>query len=254
MDVEYIATHAREEEHHWWFIGRRAVILSVARELFGRGGLRLAEIGCGTGSLLDALSEFGEVIGVEASAEFLRMASRHGRPVRFGVLPDAIPLPLGSLDGVLLLDVLEHIQDDREALVAIRRLLRPGGSLLCTVPAYQALWSAHDVVLGHRRRYTATGLRSLLDSIGLEVTRVTYFNALLAPPVAMVRVLGRRKRSRSHDLIPPPRWLNGLFARLFAFEAALLRRVNFPFGISLLAVARQPDPIDPEIRPYARSA
>jgi SAM-dependent methyltransferase len=254
MDVEYIATHASEEEHHWWFIGRRAVILGVARELFGRGGHRLAEIGCGTGSLLDALSEFGEVIGVEASAEFLRVARRHGRSVRFGALPDAVPLPPGSMDGVLLLDVLEHIEDDRKALAAVRDLLRPGGLLLCTVPAYQVLWSAHDVVLGHRRRYTAAGLRSLLGSVGLQATRVTYFNAFLAPPIAVVRLLGRRWRSRHHDLVPFPQWLNGLFARLFAFEAVLLRRVNFPFGISLLAVARHPDPVDPQIRRHASSA
>lgn len=242
MDVKYIATHAKEDQRHWWFVGRKAVVLSVAREAFGQGGLRLAEIGCGTGSLLDALSEFGEVTGVEGSADFLRVARRHGRPVLSGTLPDAIPFPPGSLDGVLLLDVLEHIDDDRAALRAVCRLLRPGGLLLCTVPAYQALWSSHDVVLGHRRRYTAAALRGLLGGAGLRVTRLTYFNTLLAPPVAVVRLLRRWRRFHSHDLIAPPQWLNVLLARLFALEASLLRRINFPFGISVLAVAQRPGP------------
>lgn len=242
MDLEYIATHVREDQHHWWFVGRRAVILCVAREVFGRGGFRLAEIGCGTGSLLDSLSEFGEVTGVEGSADFLRVARRHGRPVLSGALPDAIPFPPGSLDGVLLLDVLEHIDDDREALGAIRRLLRPGGLLLCTVPAFQALWSPHDVVLGHRRRYTAAALRRLLEGVGFRVTRLTYFNTLLALPVVVFKLLESRRRSHGHGLVSLPRWLNALLARLFAFEARLLRRGNFPFGISVLAVAQRPDP------------
>lgn len=237
-----MATHVEQDQRHWWFVGRKAVVLSVAREVFGRGGLRLAEIGCGTGSLLDALSEFGEVIGVEASADFLRVARRHGRPVLSGALPDAIPLPSGSLDGILLLDVLEHIDDDHEALRAVRGLLRPGGSLLLTVPAYQALWSSHDVVLGHRRRYAAAELRHILGSVGFRVTRLTYFNTLLAAPVAIVRLLGRRRHSRRHDLISPPRRLNSLLGQLFAFEAVLLRRMDFPFGISVLAVARRPSP------------
>ena len=240
MDVSYIATHAREDQRHWWFVGRRAVILSLARELFGRGGLRLSEIGCGTGSLLEALSEFGEVTGVEGSPDFLRVARRYGRPVLSGTLPDAIPLPPGSLDGVLLLDVLEHIDDDQTALRAVWRLLAPGGLLLCTVPAYQALWSSHDVVLGHRRRYTRATLRRALDGAEFRVTRLTYFNTLLAPPVAVVRLFGRRRRALRHDLVSPPRWLNTLLARFFALEAPLLRRVNFPFGISVLATAQRP--------------
>jgi len=242
MDVSYIAAHAREDQRHWWFVGRRAVILSVARELFGRGGLRLAELGCGTGSLLDALSEFGEVTGVEGSADFLSVARRCGRPVLSGTLPDAIPLPPGSLDGVLLLDVLEHIDDDQAALRAILRLLVPGGLLLCTVPAYQALWSSHDVVLGHRRRYSAPTLRRSIEHAGFRVSRLTYFNTLLAPPVAAVRLFGIRRRAHGHDLVSPPPWLNGLLARIFALEARLLRRVNLPFGISVLATAQRPGP------------
>lgn len=241
MDVQYVAAHTSEDSHHWWFAGRRAVILSVVRELFGRGGSRLAEIGCGTGSLLDVLSEFGDVTGVEPSAEFFRVARSHNRPVVYGALPNAIPLPPGSLDGVLLLDVLEHIDDDREALAAVRRLLRPGGVLLCTVPAYKALWSRHDVVLGHRRRYTAKALRRLLDGAGFRVTRLTYFNTLLALPVVAVRFFGGWRSSHGHDLIAPPEWLNTLLARVFALEASLLRHFNFPFGISVLAVAQQPD-------------
>ncbi len=253
MDAAYIATHAEEDQRHWWFVGRRAVILSVMRQVFTSPGLRLAEIGCGSGSFLAPLSEFGHVIGVEASEEFLRLARLHGRPVLPGSLPHDIPIEPGSLDGVLLLDVLEHIPDDREALRAVRRLLRPGGSLLCTVPAYQFLWSGHDVVLGHRRRYTARRLRQALEDAGLRISRLTYFNTLLALPIAAVRLVRKLRGSSEHDLSSSPPRLNAVLSRLFASEALflapargrLLKRVSFPFGISILAVAHPSSPAPP---------
>ena len=248
MDAAYIATHAEEDERHWWFVGRREVILSVMRQVFTSRDLssparpaasrpRLAEIGCGSGSLLAPLSEFGHVTGVEASEEFLRLARLRGRPVLPGSLPHDIPIEPGSLDGALLLDVLEHLGDDREALRAVRRLLKPGGSLLCTVPAYQFLWSGHDVVLGHRRRYTTHGLRRTLEEAGFRISRLTYFNTLLAVPIMAARLVRKLRGTSSHDLIPLPPRLNVLLSRLFASEALLLKRVSFPFGISVLAVA-----------------
>jgi SAM-dependent methyltransferase len=237
MDAAYITTHVEEEERHWWFMGRREVILRVMRQVFRSRDLMLAEIGCGSGFLLESLSEFGSVIGVEASEEFLRLARLRGRQVLRGSLPRDIPVEAGSLDGALLLDVLEHIEDEAEALRAVRRLLKPSGTLLCTVPAYQFLWSGHDVVLGHRRRYTARGLRSSLERAGFRVSRLTYFNMLLAVPIAAARLVRKSRGSAAHDLIPLSPRLNRFLAGIFAWEGRLLRHVSFPFGISILAVA-----------------
>lgn len=239
MDPGYVATHVQEDQHHWWFLGRRAVLRRVLRATFPPGGLRLVEIGCGGGTLLSTAAEFGEVVGVEASADFLEAARRRGFTVLRGALPDELPLSAGAFDGALLFDVLEHIQDDRGALQAVARVLRPGGLLVCTVPAYPWLWSSHDEVLGHRRRYTAQSLRRVAQEAGFSPFRVSYFNTLLAPAVVAMRLLRRSRGVRGHDLVRPSRPLNALLARVFSVEASLLRWTNLPFGVSVLMVARR---------------
>ncbi|MBI4590969.1 MAG: class I SAM-dependent methyltransferase [Candidatus Rokubacteria bacterium] len=247
MDPGYIATHVEEDQHHWWFLGRRAVLLSVLRAALPRGRLRVVEIGCGSGTFLPAAAEFGDVVGVEATTEFLEVARRRGFTVLRGSLPDQLPLEADSCDAALLFDVLEHLGDDRAALRAVRRILKPGGLLVCTVPAYQWLWSSHDEVLGHRRRYTTGGLRWVAKEAGLRPLRATYFNTLLALPIVGVRLLRRWRTpafgpgtQRGHDLIRPAPWLNALLTRLFSLEAGLLRWINLPFGVSVLLVARRP--------------
>ncbi len=249
MDPAYVVAHVEEEEHHWWFLGRQAVLVSVLRDTLPPGRLRLAEIGCGGGALLAAAAEFGEVVGVEASGDFLEVARQRGFTVLSGALPDQLPLDSSSCDGVLLFDVLEHIEDDRAALRAVGRVLKPGGLLICTVPAYQWLWSPHDEVLGHRRRYTARGLARVAREAGLHPLRTTYFNTFLALLVVIVRLLRRWRphafrvgaRTR-HDLIRPAPRLNALLARIFSLEAGLLRWTDFPFGVSVLMVAHRPAP------------
>ena len=256
MDPAYVATHVEEEERHWWFLGRQAVLRSVLRSTLPPGRLRLAEIGCGGGAFLAAAAEFGEVVGVEASGDFLEVARRRGFTVLPGALPDQLPLDPGSCDAVLLFDVLEHIEEDRATLRAVGRVLKPGGLLICTVPAYPWLWSPHDEVLGHRRRYTARGLARVAREAGLHPLRTTYFNTILALPIVMARLIGRwrthvthafawvpRAGTRpGHDLsrLAPP--LNTVLAQVFSLEAGLLRWANLPFGISVLMVARRPSP------------
>ena len=239
MDPAYVATHVREDQHHWWFLGRQAVLRGVLRTTLPAGGLRLVEIGCGGGALLPAAAEFGDVVGVEASADFLEVARRRGFTVLRGALPDELPLGAEAFDGALLLDVLEHIEDDRGALEAVSRVLRPGGFLVCTVPAYPWLWSSHDEVLGHRRRYTARSLRRVAREAGFHPLRVTYFNTLLAPAVVGLRLLRRWRGARGHDLVRPARPLNALLAGVFSLEARLLRWTDLPFGVSVLMVARR---------------
>ena len=238
MQTAYLATHIEEDRDHWWFRGRLAVILAVLRRALPPRRLRLLELGCGTGNVLRALSEFGEAVGMEAHPELLAVARRRGVEARAGTLPADLVVEPGWADVVLLLDVLEHLDDDLASLRTARRALGADGVLVVTVPAFAWLWTAHDVTLGHRRRYTATGLRHRVERAGFTVTRVTYFNTLLFPLVVLVRVWHRVRRRADHDLHRPLGALNGLLAALFSLERFLAPRVRLPAGSSLLLLAR----------------
>ncbi len=239
MDPGYAAVHAEQDRGHWWFIGRRAILLAEMARWLPRRRCRVAELGCGSGGMLEALGRFGSAVGVEADPALLEAARQRGLDCRAGSLPADVPLPAGEWDAVCLFDVLEHLDDEAAALGACRRLLAPGGLLFVAVPAYSWLWSRHDELLGHRRRYTGARLRQVVGDAGLQVERVTYFNALLAAPIVTLRLLRRALRRDGHDLSRPPRPLNRLLAAVFASEARLLRRGCLPFGISLLLVGRR---------------
>jgi SAM-dependent methyltransferase len=241
MDPAYAAVHAEEDRAHWWFLGRRAVILAEMARRLPAGRARMAELGCGSGGMLEALSRFGTAVGVETDATLRARAQERGLDVRAGALPDAIPLHPGRWDAVCLFDVLEHVDDEAGALAACRRLLVPGGRLFVTVPAYAWLWSRHDELLGHRRRYTARALRQVAERAGFTVERLTYFNTILAPPIMAVRIVRAALRRPGHDLDRPAPWLNRALAACFSAEAGLLRWTSPPFGISILLVARRAD-------------
>jgi SAM-dependent methyltransferase len=241
MDPAYAAVHAEEDRAHWWFLGRRAVILAEMARRLPAGRARMAELGCGSGGMLEALARFGTAVGVETDAALRARAQERGLDVRAGALPDAIPLHPGRWDAVCLFDVLEHVDDEAGALAACRRLLVPGGRLFVTVPAYAWLWSRHDELLGHRRRYTARGLRQVAERAGFTVERLTYFNTILAPPIMAVRIVRAALRRPGHDLDRPAPWLNRALAACFSAEARLLRWTSPPFGISILLVARRAD-------------
>ena len=242
MDPAYAAVHAEEDRAHWWFQGRRAILLAELARLLPGGGRRVAEIGCGSGGLLEALKGLGTAVGVEMDPALRGIARARGLDVRAGSLPDDIPLEAGRWDAACLFDVLEHVTDEAGALRACRRLLAPGGRLVVTVPAYAWLWSRHDELLGHRRRYTAGSLRAVVEAAGFAVDRVTYFNTLLAPPIMAMRIVRAALRRSTHDLERPAPLVNRLLARAFGAEATLLRFVSLPFGISIFLVAHVAEP------------
>ena len=237
MDPAYVAVHAEQDREHWWFRGRLAVVLAALEPRLPRRRVRLVELGCGSGGVLAALGRYGEAIGVELDDGLRDIAVARGLDVRAGALPDRLPVEPGSADVVLLLDVLEHLEAEQAALDAARTLLAPGGLFVATVPAYRWLWSAHDVVLGHRRRYTRAELRRLVIEAGFTLDRATYFNTLLLPPIAAVRLARRLAGRNGHDLQRPPAAVNGVLTRIFAVERHLVSRVDLPFGGSVLLLA-----------------
>ena len=238
MDPAYVAAHAENDREHWWFRGRLAVLCAVLERRLPSGRLRLVELGCGTGNVLEALRPFGDTTGVEIDDTLRAIALARGLDVRAGALPDRVPIDPGTADVVLMLDVLEHLDAESAGLGAARKILVPGGLLVVTVPAYQWLWSAHDVHLGHRRRYTRARLRQAVEGAGFVVERVSYFSTVLSPAVAAVRCAQRLGGGDCHDLHRPARLVNRALQSVFAFERHIVSRVDLPFGSSLLLVAR----------------
>jgi SAM-dependent methyltransferase len=239
MDPAYVTVHMEEDRSHWWFRGRLAVIRAALRRALPPRRVRLLELGCGSGNVLAALGEFGEAVGMDAHEDLTAAARAAGLDVRDGHLPDDLGVPPGWAEVVLLLDVIEHVDDDVAALRAARAAVGEGGLLVVTVPAYQWLWSGHDEVLGHRRRYTAAGLRAAVERAGFDVLRVSYFNTLLFPLLAAVRGWKRLRGDRGHDLRRPAAPLNRLLEGVFAFERHLVPHLPLPFGASLLLIGRR---------------
>ena len=234
---------AEIDRDHWWFVGRRKILTAlIERWRPKRGKLRILEIGCGTGSNIAMLQQFGAVDAVEPDEHARAFAAqRTGLPIKGGYLPD-VPLEDGYYDLIVLLDVLEHIPDDKGALIALRRKLAPGGRLMLAVPAMPSLWSGHDVAHHHQRRYTSRTLEAVVRAAGYRTLRRTAFNSLLLPAIVGVRWLNRllRREGGDEDRIPPAP-VNRLLAWLFGAERHVAVRGLFPLGVSLALVAEPED-------------
>lgn len=242
---------ARYEDTHWWFVARRHIILRVLKKCCAPGSHSIVlDAGCGTGGMLRHLAQFGQVHGVDSSEEKALGYARDRNPEAIlspGSL-EALPYDDASFDLVTCLDVLEHIPNDFMALSEIWRVLRNEGNLVVTVPAYPWLWSRHDVLNHHHRRYVRKRLKQMLESTGFTVRYISYFNTLLFP-VAMVQRLTSRLLVRLGNIIPVgfrsplaealSPW-NTLLLRIFLFEEVWLPRVTIPFGLSVICVAHKP--------------
>ena len=242
VDASAYDEMASLQDRHWWFLGRRAVLARVIEQLALPDDAAILEVGAGTGGNLRMLQRYGSVEAVEMDATARAIASSRapGVLIREGRLPDRIPCRPGAFDLVCLLDVLEHVDSDAESLATLRGFLRPSGYLLLTVPAYRWLWSAHDVRLHHRRRYTAGTLAAVALSAGLRIERLSYFNTLLFPLAVLGRLLDRVRKPGSSTTggAMPSSIVNAALFRVFAAEASLVTRVRLPVGLSLVAVLR----------------
>lgn len=251
MNKEIYELTYRAEESHFWFVGRRRVILAWLQSSLasaGRGnatGLRLLDYGCGTGINLLHFGKLGAAFGVDAAPEAIAFCRQRGIENVFQIQsPDALETELvfgGGFDVVTMLDVLEHIPDQVATLRRIRGALRPGGRLVITVPAYDWLWSGEDVVSKHLRRYTFSSLSRVLSEAGYETVRGSYFNTLLLPLQASVVFWRRWRRpdSQAESLVQPlPRAFNGILTGIVTLESLLLRNFMFPIGASLICTAR----------------
>jgi SAM-dependent methyltransferase len=230
---------AAHDSTHWWYRGRRDIL---ADYLTRYGALpkdaKILEIGCGTGHNLPMLAEFGEIDAIEIDPAAREIASeRLGKPVGAAPLPELPGVPRKHYDLIAVLDVVEHIEDDVAALKAMADCLAPGGKILIAVPAHAWLWSAHDVVNHHHRRYSKATLKTAIETAGLKPEKLGYFNALLFPLAAAARIAGRMTGRDDSDDSPPPKLVNALFEKIFRLERHLVGRVPMTPGVSIVTLA-----------------
>jgi SAM-dependent methyltransferase len=247
MDQKLIKRMLDVDEHHWWYRGRREILRGELARLPVAAGAKVLDAGCGSGRTLEELTRFGDVYGIELNEEAAAVArDRKQGEVIVGRLEE-LPWEDGTFALITCLDVLEHTPDDRLTLQELLRVTTPGGWLVLTVPAYQALWSHHDEVNHHYRRYERHTLHRCAVEAGWHLERMTSFNSLLLAPAAAVRIAERRRqRSETNGngdvtLHLGPPWLNGILERPLRAEARWLRRGRtLPAGLSLLAVLQKP--------------
>ncbi len=241
MDRHVYEDHHALDRTHWWFVGRRMIIADILAWLNLPKGGRIIDIGSGGGGMLELLLPYGTVEALEGdvpSVEEIRR--RYGDRVQ--VMPETFERSTfaGPYQLITMFDVLEHIEDDVAALKKIYDAVAPGSLFVCTVPALPILWSGHDEMSHHFRRYRRCGLIERVRTAGFQVERVTFFNSILFLPAVLMRMVFRVTKRRDSDFRVPTSGVNALLTRIFSLERYWLRFANFPVGVSLLLVARKP--------------
>jgi SAM-dependent methyltransferase len=259
MDRVEVQAMLDQEDRHWWYRGRRRIVCEELAQLPSGPDVRVLDAGCGSGRLLDELRDYGHVTGLDLNPDSVEVARSRGHEDVVQGPVEQLPWDDETFDLVISLDMVEHTPDDRVTLRELRRVTKPGGRFLMTVPALRALWSSHDVFNNHFRRYDRKMMRKLAAETGWTVERMTYFNSLLLPPAAAVRLLQRfrhrevlanghgdvtndtqhGKHSSDVELTPP--WMSPMLELPMKLEARWLDhgRRTLPAGLSLLAVLRR---------------
>ena len=238
MDRAIYASMAEVDTTHWWYVARRDVLAAlVARKVALPPDARVLEVGCGTGHNLAMLGGFGRVDAVELDDFARELATRRlGRPVSPGALPELPGIARDAYDMVALLDVLEHVEDDVAALRAIAARMKPGATLLLTVPQHMWMWSGHDVANHHFRRYTKRTLRAAADAAGMRITLLQSFNSLLFPLAVAARAAANARGQEGKQDALPSAPVNRVLTEIFAFERHLVGRMPMLPGLSLVAL------------------
>ena len=230
---------AELDDRHWWYRARRKIIAELIRRYARpRVEAQVLEIGCGTGHNLAMLAGFGHVDGLELDDEARALSEKRlGRAIKSSPLPELADVADRHYDLIGAFDVIEHIEDDSAAIASIAKKLKPGGKLVMTVPAHQWMWTAHDAVNHHKRRYSRGGLKALLEQSPMKLEKIGYFNSLLFPLAIAERAASKLRGREDADVKLPPAVLNAALETIFAAERHLVGRLPLTPGLSLFAIA-----------------
>lgn len=230
------------QKKHWWFVTKKEIVLdTIYWHIATHANCKVLDIGCGSGLMLNALQGIGQTYGMDMSDDAINFSKEiFDGKVEKGFLPNNIPYENNFFNLITALDVIEHIDQDTNSLKSIRSLLVAEGKAVITVPAYMFLWSKFDELNEHKRRYTLKELNSKLVEAGYTVEKISYYNTLLFPAVFAVRMLNNiLNRDGSSDTDMPNLPLNFLLKKIFGIEKYLLKFMNLPFGVSILAVVKK---------------
>lgn len=234
---------AEIQKNHWWYVARRKIISKTISTLGFTKPIDILEVGCGVGANLEALVPFGTLYATDyhQTAVDYTKALNLAKEVQIGHLPDSPAFKDQKFDLIVMLDVLEHIDDDLKTLTVLKNQLHKGGQLLITVPAFRFLWSSHDVFVHHKRRYHLPDLQKICHEAGYRVHYISYFNCFLFPLIYLGRqvlkiVSSGRTESPQSDLIPTNSIVNWILKTIFGFERFFVPNIKFPFGVSLMAI------------------
>ena len=243
MDRSFLDDYFKMEREHWWFRVREGIILDQFRSMIYKAKpLNILNVGAATGRSSEMLESFGQIQSIEydqPSYQFCRDVLK--MKIDQGSITE-LPYPDNAYDCVCAFDVVEHVEDHQKAISELFRVCKPGGKIFITVPAFMSLWSNHDVVNHHFRRYRKQQMLDLFSANGGRLLRTTYFNFFLFMPIFMVRsvqrIFSRKKQEElkpDNDMIESG-LINTIFQSIFSFERSLLKKMNFPFGVSLMLV------------------
>ena len=228
------------EAEHWWFVSRRKIITKFIEGLELKDDARVLDAGCGNGDNLEMLAKHGELFAVERDElAFARAQARLFGKVYKGELPDGFPEEVSKdNDLIVLLDVLEHIDDDHKSLSVLKDCAKDKAKIVITVPAYQFLWTQHDEIHHHKRRYTIKSLKKVVEANGWKIQYISYFNTFLFPLALIDRLIKKLLfSSREEKLVIPNKHINVVFEKIFGFESNFIGKYSFPFGLSIILVA-----------------
>ena len=228
------------QENHWWFQARNNIVRKNLSDIYGLTKKRILDIGCGSGLMIETLHKTYDIYGLEKSRIAINLSKKINKSrIKQGYLPEKVPFKK-KFDAILMMDVLEHIEDDFTSLLVINKLLKRKGLLIITVPAFMFLWSKFDEENHHKRRYKINELRYLLKQSGFSLEKITYYNFFLSPIAFIERLLIKVfSLSATQSLKVPIKPLNNFFYFLFNAEYSFLKYLDFPFGLSIIAIARK---------------
>lgn len=234
-------TNYELEDNYWWFVAKFKIVRTLIEKVCKlEDSANILDVGCGTGGFAAKISDKYEAMCLDTSDIALQYCKKRGLSNLFHMKLGDFPKDEHVIDAITMLDVIEHIDDDYEVIRDARSILREKGWLIVTVPAYMWLWSKHDEVHMHKRRYTKQKLNNIIQKAGFDIHFSSYFNTFLFPAAALKRIIGKivGENKSEQPVEPVSPMINKIFTKVFSSEASILPSIRFPFGVSIIAIAK----------------